>query len=916
MKKVVLLPVLVLASALVLAGCDTSPTSTVSESGSEGASSSVGEETGSGSEGASSSVGEGTGSGSASESIPDSEPDEYTKLADIEVADETTSRGVYMGKTDLVRSNKKAYNYLWLADGDAAGVVYTVSEDLFDSSWVAGETVLEVTGKVVEYNEFLQFSNITSLTAVDDSSVTPGKAIELTGQDVTIEDVHHLYSIKDAEVASVAGSGEFKITLGGTTYNVRLDNRDIADGPIWDVKAGDKVTMTSFLSAYKGTMQFITATDVTVTPGEEEEPDPEPEEVKYLDEILTLAKDEIYTGRAVYMGMTDLNKQYNSHNGVYVADGENWYLLYQVSGDLIPENLVSGQTVLEWDGTVADFKNTKESKVTALRTVTDAEVTAGTWDRLAEDYAPAVEDINRGVVLENAYVVNVSVGNYNNTTLTLKASEEGTKTFTVYLDSRYTDVTVPAIADLKVGDTLSGKTFVGENTNDGSIQFIYMIDPVRTPGEGGEDPEPEPTGTTIAELYEMEPGTEATISGVIVGIWEQGIVIDDNTGTIYRYDNQSETLGFEVGDYVTVSGTIGEFNGARQFNYSSDIAAAEGTAPTLTTTTPTEWTGADMDAFAPSSRSPLVKIAGTVDSLGQHNNVTVPGAEKTLSLFLSETISATLEVGRSYDFTGYALYISSGRYVNVLITSAKEISVSAPTAIEVTSPVLEIMVGRTAQLSVSYEPAICEKGVTWSSSDEKIATVDEDGIVTAIAEGEVTITATSTADQSVKGDIALTVIAAPEATLAGTLDFSSLTGKGAELSASELQSTMASCMESETALSLTVTSTTKFYDGNGAGGYLANTPGLIKAGTGSEKGVIAATISASVVRIEMDCAKWNDSASDTISLNGVTYDAPAYDSEAAEWGTLTWDFAEGTTDFNVETNKRVFIKAIRLYVAA
>ncbi len=569
MKKVVLLPVLVLASAMVLAGCDTSTTSTASESGSEGASSSVGEGTGSGSEGASSSVGEGTGSGSASESIPDSEPDEYTKLADIEVADEMTSRGVYMGKTDLVRSNKKAYNYLWLADGDAAGLVYTVSEDLFDSSWVAGETVLEVTGKVVEYNEFLQFSNISSLTAVEDSSVTPGKAIELTGQDVTIEDVHHLYSIKDAEVASVAGSGEFKITLGGTTYNVRLDNRDIADGPIWDVKAGDKVTMTSFLSAYKGTMQFITAADVTVTPGEEEEPDPEPGEVKYLDEILTLAKDETYTGRAVYMGMTDLNTQYNSHNGVYVADGENWYLLYQVSDDLIPENLVSGQTVLEWDGTVADFKNTKESKVTALRTVIDAEVTAGTWDKLAEDYAPAVEDINRGVVLENAYVANVSVGDHNNTTLTLKASEEGTKTFTVYLDSRYTDVTVPAIADLKVGDTLSGKTFVGENTNDGSIQFIYLIDPVRTPGQGGEDPEPvelpEPVEISIADIIggTAKEGTLYEVTGILEASK------NDQYGNAYLTDPETKSTVMVYGNTTTATalsttdGTTVEYSNPR-----------------------------------------------------------------------------------------------------------------------------------------------------------------------------------------------------------------------------------------------------------------------------------------------------------------------------------------------------------------
>ncbi len=906
MKKVVLLPVLVLASAMVLAGCDTSTTSTASESGSETASSSVSE-------------GSDSASASASESEPEPEPADYTKLADIEVSSEVTSRGVYMGKTDLVRSDKGAYNYLWLADGDAAGVVYTVKEDLFDSSWVAGQTVLEVTGKVAEYNEFLQFSNITALEAVEDASVTSGKAIELTGQEVTIEDVHHLYSIKDAEVASIAGSGEFKITLGGTSYNVRLDNRDIADGPIWDVKVGDKVTMTSFLSAYKGTMQFITATDVTVTPGEEEEPDPEPEEVKYLDEILTLAQGDTYTGRAVYMGSSTLANDRGYRNATFVADGDDWYQLYQIDTELYDAlgTLVPGETVLEWKGTISDYGATKESKVSAISVVTDAEVTAGSWTPLAEGYVPNLADVNKGFQVTDATIAQLSSDKQN---ISFTLGDNATE-YDIYLNKYNTDLTVDAIANLEVGDKLTFKTFGGDNYDSkhqtSEFRFIYMIDPVRTPGEGGEDPEPEPTGTTIADLYEMEIDTDATVSGVIVGIWKQGIVIDDNTGTIYRYDNQSETLGFEVGDYVTVSGAIGEFNGIRQFNYSSDIAAAEGTAPILTTTTPTEWTAADMDAFVPSSRSPLVKIAGNVDSLGQYNNVTVPGAEKTLSLFLSESISATLEVGKSYDFTGYALYISSGKYVNVLITSATEIQPSAPTAIEISSPVTEIMVGRTVELSVSYEPAISEKGVSWASSSDEVATVDDNGVVTAIAEGEVTITATSTADESVKDEIALTVIAAPETTLAGTIDFSSLTGKGTKYgNAADLQSDLSACMDSENGLSITVSAVTNVYDGNGAGGYLANTPGLIKTGKSGEGSSITATISASVVRIEMDCAKWNDSASDTISLNGVTYAAPAYDSETAEWGTLAWDFAEGTTDFNVETNDCVFIKAIRFYVAA
>ena len=908
MKKVVLLPVLVLASAMVLAGCDTSTTSTASESGSETASSSVSEGTGSDS-----------ASASASESEP--EPDEHDDISSI------TAAGTYSVEGQVVAEHTQGFIVR-----DDTGAVYVHHGKNYDKDLVAIGDVVEVAGTISDgdynpYNGYYQFDSKATVEKTEGTAPAAVAATPLTAEivenwaTVATDDKQQLLprsEIKEYTWTATAGkAGNFDI--------LNLEGCDIdieplyVDSSVFSLKVGTEYKVNAYFYGYNVKYGYagvmLTGLEALSTP----DPDPEPEEVKYLDEILTLAQGDTYTGRAVYMGSSTLANDRGYRNATFVADGDDWYQLYQIDTELYDAlgTLVPGETVLEWKGTISDYGATKESKVSAISVVTDAEVTAGTWTPLAEGYVPNLADVNKGFQVTDATIAQLSSDKQN---ISFTLGDNATE-YDIYLNKYNTDLTVDAIANLEVGDKLTFKTFGGDNYDSdqqtSEFEFIYMIDPVRTPGEGGEDPEPEPTLTTIADLYEMEIDTDATVSGVIVGIWKQGIVIDDNTGTIYRYDNESETLGFEVGDYVTVSGAIGEFNGIRQFNYSSDITAAEGTAPILTTTTPTEWTAADMDAFVPSSRSPLVKIAGNVDSIGQYNNVTVPGAEKTLSLFLSESISATLEVGKSYDFTGYALYISSGKYVNVLITSATEIQPSAPTAIEISSPLTEIMVGRTVELSVSYEPAISEKGVSWASSNDEVATVDENGVVTAIAEGEVTITATSTADESVKDEIALTVIAAPETTLAGTIDFSSLTGKGTKYgNAADLQSDLSACMDSENGLSITVSAVTNVYDGNGAGGYLANTPGLIKTGKSGEGSSITATISASVVRIEMDCAKWNDSASDTISLNGVTYAAPAYDSENAEWGTLAWDFAEGTTDFNVETNDRVFIKAIRFYVAA
>lgn len=65
----------------------------------------------------------------------------------------------------------------------------------------------------------------------------------------------------------------------------------------------------------------------------------------------------------------------------------------------------------------------------------------------------------------------------------------------------------------------------------------------------------------------------------------------------------------------------------------------------------------------------------------------------------------------------------------------------------------------TVQLTSAVLPAEEIQDVTWSSDDEAVATVDADGLVTLVAPGSVTITATSDQDNSVSDTCAITVVA-------------------------------------------------------------------------------------------------------------------------------------------------------------
>ena len=82
----------------------------------------------------------------------------------------------------------------------------------------------------------------------------------------------------------------------------------------------------------------------------------------------------------------------------------------------------------------------------------------------------------------------------------------------------------------------------------------------------------------------------------------------------------------------------------------------------------------------------------------------------------------------------------------------------AATAIAVSPKTAEVRVGQDVQLAAALTPVNATDVVTWSSSDDTKATVDQTGKVVAVAEGTVTITAK--VSETIKDTATITVIAA------------------------------------------------------------------------------------------------------------------------------------------------------------
>ena len=98
-----------------------------------------------------------------------------------------------------------------------------------------------------------------------------------------------------------------------------------------------------------------------------------------------------------------------------------------------------------------------------------------------------------------------------------------------------------------------------------------------------------------------------------------------------------------------------------------------------------------------------------------------------------------------------------------------------------------LAVGDTFQLTAEILPAnVTDPTIVWSSSDETVATVDENGLVTGVAEGFATITVTSadgnamaTADVEVKMNTGI-----EDVTVDGTADIEVYNAAGVKIGTS------------------------------------------------------------------------------------------------------------------------------------
>ena len=116
------------------------------------------------------------------------------------------------------------------------------------------------------------------------------------------------------------------------------------------------------------------------------------------------------------------------------------------------------------------------------------------------------------------------------------------------------------------------------------------------------------------------------------------------------------------------------------------------------------------------------------------------GQEVSYELALSDEIGAHMLV-QVYDYAGnfdtYRVNLNAE-------TELTDEQIAQTHAITLNDEAIDILKNEVYGLSYILEPWGIEENVTWTSSDESVATVDENGFVTGVAPGNAVITATST----------------------------------------------------------------------------------------------------------------------------------------------------------------------------
>jgi uncharacterized protein YjdB len=280
-----------------------------------------------------------------------------------------------------------------------------------------------------------------------------------------------------------------------------------------------------------------------------------------------------------------------------------------------------------------------------------------------------------------------------------------------------------------------------------------------------------PINTLISEFATANPtsgtygDTEVAVAGVVVANdGSENMVVYDGTGFIVVFGTSyvSNYGDYVVGTKVKVTGTLNTYYGVVELKPEEVEVNPEGVTteiPDPETYGVDQFTAYKTTALANNSEiqdgkatpTPYIEVTTTYQggTEGEYYFDTPGDSKYPINIYKSKDEikekTSTLTAGATYIIKGALIGLNSGKgYYNLIAESITE-KVYTVETIAIDNPdKTEIMINEPLQLSATITPAEASANtVTWTSSDQTVATVDATGLVRGVAAGTADITATS-----------------------------------------------------------------------------------------------------------------------------------------------------------------------------
>ena len=410
----------------------------------------------------------------------------------------------------------------------------------------------------------------------------------------------------------------------------------------------------------------------------------------------------------------------------------------------------------------------------------DFTMAKGTTDRLSVTATPEAALIGKTVNWSSSDDSVVKVNQDGNIeaagvgTATITAScEEFSDTVTITVNAPLTGIALHMQeTSIKKGDTADLDVIYTpeDTTDDKTVTWTSSDDTVATVDEDGVVTALKDGETTItAKVGDLTAECLVHVREVTL----EGIELDKSEITMNKGE-ESEALKVSYNPEDTTDDKTVTWSSENE-----DVATVENgvvTAVGAGTTTVTATVGKYTAACEVTVLSPLESISvetdGKTDSLevGDTVNLTVKynpedtTDDKTVTWTTSDDTVATV------DENGVVTAVGGGTATITAVVNGHSATCDIKVLIHTTgislgSEELQLVKGQVSDpIEVTYDPENTDdsKDLTWTSSDDTVATVDENGVVTAVGGGTATITATLNADESIYAECVVTVSVALE----------------------------------------------------------------------------------------------------------------------------------------------------------